>query len=176
MADPEEPEPEHVAMADPEEPLQDAPQPGDPSDAQPSETAPSASPIPIPPGGGEGAVGRPGGGIEGEGILNFEAMEHEIAPYLMEIRRRVEARWRNAMSLRYQGTQPTRAVIECVIQPDGSLAYARVLDAGNTLNFAPISRQAIEEAAPFPPFPFEPPPVYSNPNITIRWTFNYLRR
>lgn len=111
---------------------------------------------------------------EGKGFLAFEAMKSEIAPYMMEIRRRVERHWRAAMTLKYSGTTPTKAVIDCAISPEGELLYVTVVEPGSSVSFAPLCKESIEKAGPFPPFPFKVPDIYRNKNLEIHWTFNFL--
>jgi len=108
------------------------------------------------------------------GFLGFEAMRDDIAPYLRIIRDRVEPKWKMAVQTRYRGTGSAKAVIDCAIRPDGTLAYARIVEDGGSLRHALICKRAIESAAPFPPFPFEVPQMYRNDNLQIHWTFNFL--
>ena len=108
------------------------------------------------------------------GFLNFEAMQSEIAPYLKEIQSRVEKRWRIALDMKYRGNQPTAAVVDCAIGPDGKLVFVNIIDAGKTLGYAHVCKEAIELAAPFPPFPFKVPEMYKDKNLEIRWTFNFM--
>lgn len=111
---------------------------------------------------------------EGKGFQAFEAMKSEVAPYMMEIRRRVERHWRAAMTLKYSGTTPTKAVIDCAISPEGELLYVTIVEPGSSVSFAPICKESIEKAGPFPPFPFKVPDIYRNKNLEIHWTFNFL--
>jgi hypothetical protein len=114
------------------------------------------------------------GGIKGKGFLGFEAMQDEVAPYLLEVRRRVERHWRAAMALRFGGTTPTRAEVDCAITPEGTLEFVRIAEPGKAIGFAPLCKESIEKAAPFPPFPFKVPDIYRNKNIEIRWTFQFM--
>lgn len=117
---------------------------------------------------------REGGGAKSKGFLSFEAKRHEFAPYLRQVRERVEARWRDALLSRYSGAGPAKAVIDCSISPDGHLVELTVVDPGDSLTYAPVCMAAIRESAPFPPFPFEVPAVYRNKNLEIRWTFSLM--
>ena len=118
--------------------------------------------------------GRVEGGVKRTGLLSFEAMESEIAPYLKVIRQRVERNWRTALHTRYSGTSRTRAVLDCAIAPDGHIIEVAIVEAGDSATFAPLCKQAIENAGPFGPFPFEVPEVYRSKNLEIRWTFSFL--
>jgi len=135
-----------------------------------------AQPLPgTPPGLPPGeSRGRVDGGVKNKGVLGFEAAEHEIAPYMKEIRSRVERNWRSALQMKYSGTQPTAAVLDCAIAPDGAVAYVNIVDAGSSATYAPLCKEAIEKAGPFPAFPFKVPDVYRSQNLEIRWTFSFL--
>ncbi len=128
--------------------------------------------IPLRPG---QTRGRAEGGVKNIGFVGFEAMKDELAPYLKVLRNRVERRWQTAIVMRYSGTTPTQAVVDCAIRPDGTLAFAAVVEPGSSASFAPLCQQAIRNAAPFPPFPFEVPEIYRNENLEIRWTFSFLK-
>lgn len=112
--------------------------------------------------------------VNRQGLAGFEAMQDQIAPYLREVRRRVERRWNVALLTRYSGTSPTEAVIDCAIAPDGSLLFARIVGAPRDRVFAALCQAALEQAAPFGPFPFEVPDLYREKNLEIRWTFSFL--
>ncbi len=135
-------------------------------------------PVPPQPSTPETAPKEARGRVEGnamrKGFLAFEAMADDVAPYLRDVRRRVETRWRAALHLRYSGTTATRAVLDCAIAPDGTLAYVRIVDSGGSPTYAALCREAIERAGPFPPFPFQVPDMYREKNLEIRWTFSFL--
>jgi outer membrane biosynthesis protein TonB len=150
---------------------------------QAARAAEAASGAPQPPTlpSGEGPGAKPGkfrgsiqGGIMGKGVLGFEAKKDQLAAYLLEVQRRVELKWNMAMGLRYTGTTPTKAVVDCVIGPDGNLVRVDIVKEGNSPTYAPICRESIVNAAPFPKFPFEVPDIYRDKTLEIRWTFNFL--
>ena len=157
------------------------PRPG----SEPLQVAQAEPPV-LPPGRPQGRVD---GGVHSKGFTGFEAMEDEIAPYLKEVRARVERNWRAALQLRYSGTTPTKAVLECSIRPDGMLLHVRIVEAGVPTTgdstsavspsgvsptYAPLCKEAIERAAPFPAFPFKIPEMYRERSLQIRWTFSFL--
>jgi outer membrane biosynthesis protein TonB len=115
-----------------------------------------------------------GGGVQTRGLGAFEAHQDELAPYLLEVRKTVERHWRAALELRYSGTTPTAAVVDCAIRPDGSLAYVTVVEPGDSVSFGGLCQGAIEKAGPFAPFPFEVPDIYRSKDLEIRWTFNFM--
>lgn len=138
----------------------------EPVDEQPDTQAPE-----LPQGRSRGSVE---GGVLKRGFLNFEAKEHEFAPYLKVVRNRVERHWRQAILLRYSGATRRKAVLDCAIAADGRIVEVTIVDSGGSGTYAAMCRQAVLDAGPFPPFPFDVPPGYRTQNIEIRWTFSYL--
>jgi hypothetical protein len=119
--------------------------------------------------------GQVDGGVIDEGFMACEALKSEVAPYLRQVRERVQQHWYAAMAFRYAGVSPTKAVVDCAINPDGKLVYARIVETGNSPTYAPLCKEAIDKSDPFPPFPFQVPDIYRTKNLEIRWTFSYLR-
>jgi outer membrane biosynthesis protein TonB len=144
----------------------------DPQRFRVAEAAPPAPSMPVQE--LRSSRGRQEGGTFNSGFTSFEANKHELGEYMLHVRSLVEREWRLALRLRYTGVSRTDAVIECSIRPDGTLEYARVLEPGTSLTFAVLCRQAIEQAAPFGPFPFEVPEIYRKENLEITWRFSYL--
>jgi len=118
--------------------------------------------------------GREGGGAEDSGFTSFEANKHALGEYMLGVRKRVERQWRSALHLRYVGASRTEAVIHCVIRPDGTIESASIVDAGTSLTYAVLCREAVEKAGPFGAFPFDVPEIYRNDNLEINWKFSYL--
>jgi len=114
------------------------------------------------------------GGVTSQGFLSFEAKQSEFAPYLRTVRDRVEKRWKAIMHVRYSGATTVQAVVDCAIAPDGKLDRVAIVEPGASATFAGLCKQAIEQAGPFGPFPFQVPDVYQSRNIEIRWTFSFL--
>lgn len=135
-----------------------------------------AEPPPMPPADSREASSRVEGGVKGRGVIAFAAKQDELAAYLRQIQTRVETRWKTLIAMRYSGAQPTKVVLDCAITPEGKLAAATIVDAGDSPSFAPLCKEAIEKASPFAPFPFAVPKVYRNENLEIRWTFSFLQR
>lgn len=165
---PEEKSPGSGAMSDEEaaaEPIQMAQAP------MPIEPMPEAPPVPL-----GRTTGRVDGGVKSYGFTGFEARKSEIAPYLAEIRKRVGKRWRSNIQMKYSGSMPTKAVVDCEIGADGKVVRAEIVEAGTSPTFGPLCKDAIEGAGPFPPFPFEVPDIYRNRNLEIRWTFSFMTR
>ncbi|MCP4643812.1 MAG: hypothetical protein GY851_25430 [bacterium] len=179
------------ALADAPSPGESAPKPAE-AGLQPVEAVEPPQPEPAPEipepiqlakadtlaGGPEptDSRGRVEGGVKNPGSLAFEAKKHELAPYLKDIKTRVERRWKALIALRYSGSQPTKAVVDCAITPKGTLKFATIVDRGSSATFGPLCEQALKTAAPFPPYPFDVSPIYQNDCIEIRWTFSFLHR
>ncbi len=108
------------------------------------------------------------------GMTNFEALRHDLAPYLDQVKKAVERRWIEMLLMRYSGTSPTRAEIFCAIAPDGTLVEASIVGMPKEYLFAGLCRDAVQRAAPFPPFPFQVPDIYRNQNLQITWHFSFL--
>lgn len=118
--------------------------------------------------------GRDGGGATNSGFTSFEANKHALGEYMLQVRNKVEREWRTALHLRYSGVSRTDATIKCSIRPDGTLEFVEITDAGSSLTYAVLCREAIEKAGPFEPFPFDVPEIYRNENLEINWRFSYM--
>ena len=129
---PPEPEPVQSAMPEPlpapapEDLLEDAPREASEAPVRIARAMPPPSPPPQPAPAPRPPAERPKrsrGSLDSEvknlGFTNFEAIQDEIAPYLLEIRKYVERRWIEMLLTRYSGTKPALAVIDCAIRPDG---------------------------------------------------------
>lgn len=108
------------------------------------------------------------------GILGYEALQDQLAPYLKEIQQRVEKYWRHYLYTRYSGTKPTEVVIDCEINPEGKIVRIDVIGEPEDPLFLGICKQSLQKSAPFSPFPFQVSDIYSNKNLQIRWTFSFM--
>ena len=118
--------------------------------------------------------GRLRDAVKKEGPASFEAHHEQFAPYMHEVRRRVEREWNAALMMRYAGTSPTEAVVDCAIAPDGTLVRVEVIGEPEERVYAALCKDAVEKAGPFRPFPFAVPDAYRSKNLEIRWTFSFL--
>lgn len=112
--------------------------------------------------------------VKKEGLLGFEALQDQLAPYLREIQRRVEKYWIHYLLTRYSGTKPTEVLIDCEISPEGKIVKIDIIGNPEDPLFAGICKQALQQSAPFSPFPFQVPDIYQNKNLQIRWTFSFM--
>lgn len=138
----------------------------------PAPPAPAAPQVPVQELRAE--KGREGGGATNSGFTSFEANKHALGEYMLKVRNAVEREWRTALHLRYSGVSRTDATIRCSIRPDGSLEFVTITNAGSSLTYAVLCREAIEKAGPFEPFPFDVPEIYRNQNLEINWKFSYM--
>ncbi len=112
--------------------------------------------------------------VKKEGILAYEALQDQLAPYLKEIQKRVERYWRHYLYTRYSGTKPTEVVIDCEINSEGKIVRIDVIGEPEDPLFLGICKQSLQKSAPFSPFPFQVSDIYRNKNLQIRWTFSFL--
>jgi protein TonB len=170
------PKKKKTMVAQVERPPVNEPPPAE-SDSQQRDEGNAGNETPLPAADAEGkpSRGRVDGNVRNLGFLGFEAIRSEVAPYLKEVRKRVERQWHAALQMRYSGTTPTRAVIQCAIAPDGRLIQADIVEAGDSPTYAALCKQAIKNAAPFPAFPFQVPEMYRSKDLEIRWTFDFLK-
>ena len=113
-------------------------------------------------------------GVDRIGQTNFEAIEDEMGPYLLRIRRMVQQSWLSVLLTKYSGTSPTEAEIYCAIAPDGKVISVSIVGAPQDRLFAYLCKYAIEQAGPFGAFTFEVPEMYRNKNLEIHWSFEFL--
>lgn len=119
------------------------------------------------------ARGRLRNRVTNQGFTSFEAIQHEVAPYLEEVKKRVERQWTTAL-MKYNGTQARSVEVDCEIAADGSLALVEVVAPVGDVIYETLCAEAIRSAGPFDPFPFEVPEIYQNQNLEIRWRFSFL--
>ncbi len=112
--------------------------------------------------------------VKREGILGFEAIQNQLAPYLRGVQKQVERYWLHFLLTRYSGTKPTEVVIDCEIDENGKLVRAEVVGMVEDPFYASICKLALERASPFPPFPFKVPDIYQKKTLQIRWTFSFM--
>lgn len=117
---------------------------------------------------------RERGGVTKQGETNFDAIQSEIAPYLKQVRDKVERQWNQMLYTRYSGTSPVKAVIDCAINPMGELVSVTVAGTDQDRIYSALCRDAVQRAGPFGPFPFKVPEIYRGKNLEIRWTFSFL--
>lgn len=164
-----EPAPRPEPANEPEEPAATAEPPMQIAQAQPP-----AEPSPPPVQELRATRGREDGGAQPGGFTSFEAKQHELGEYMLDVRNHVEREWRTALATRYAGVGPAKALLDCSIRPDGTLEYVRIVNGGDSPGFATLCKAAVERASRnFKPFPFEVPEIYRSKNLEVRWQFQY---
>lgn len=152
--------------------------PREQTDAESASGGPPRFSPPAAPDTAEGGLpvsrGRVYDKVNKQGFPGFEAAQSEVAPYLREVRRRVENRWNAMLLTRYSGTSPSTVLIDCGIASDGHLAYVNIAGDPKDRVYAALCKEAVEKAGPFGAFPFKVPDMYRNKNLEIRWTFSFL--
>lgn len=170
-----QPKPETGAEEAKTPPIQMADARTSPSDASAKTPAPAAD---GPPGDNRPedspTRGAANSGVRKVGVLGFEALQSEIAPYLKRVQDAVEKHWRETLLTKYNGSNAVRAEIDCEIAADGRIVSLKVAGTPDDRIYAALCKEAIEKAGPFGPFPFVVPDMYRNRNLEIRWSFNFL--
>lgn len=169
----ENPQPQVVAKNPPEKQFDLKPTEPKPESFKVAQAQPAA-PMRVPTQELRAEKGREGGGAEDKGATSFAANKHALGDYMLKVRNRVEREWRTALSLKYGGASRTDAVIHCVIRPDGTIESVSIADAGKSLTYAVLCRDAVQKAGPFGPFPFDVPEIYRTENLEINWKFSYM--
>ncbi len=144
------------------------------TEAPPAPTAQARPAIAAPPAPATPPRGRMNNGVMTKGFTSYAAIEDEIAPYLEQVKKKVELRWREALLLQYSGSQPRDVEVDCEIAKDGSLVSVKLAAPSEDRVYGQLCLDAIRKAAPFAAFPFEVPDIYRNQNLEIRWHFSFL--
>lgn len=113
-------------------------------------------------------------GVEQVGLAGYEAIQDELAPYLRQMKDKVDLYWKQKMLLNYTGSKPVKVEIDCEIDHNGHIVSVKVVGNPDDKIYAALCKQAMVMAAPFGPFPFKVPDIYRNKNLEIRWAFNFL--
>ena len=116
---------------------------------------------------------RENGGTDRNGDLNFEARQHVLGEYMLGVRRKVERSWRSAVRIKYANVRHAETRVKLSIRPDGTIASVEIVDQGTSFSFAALSREAVQQAGPFEPLPFDVPEIYRSRNLEITWRFTY---
>lgn len=114
---------------------------------------------------------------EAEGELSFEATQHFFADYFLRMRREIETTWTLLLTSRYKKMDPSRAVFDFLVRPDGTLADLSPLGAEGDELFPLVCGLAVRNSSPFGPVPYEAVPQLPESArrlpLRVRVTFNY---
>lgn len=114
---------------------------------------------------------------EAEGEFSFEATQHFFADYYLRMQHEIETTWTLLLTSRYRKMDPSRAVLDFLVRPDGTLAELSPLAAEGDELFPLVCGLAVRNSAPFGPVPYEavpqlPESAHRLP-LRVRATFNY---
>ena len=201
-----EPSRERSGIQVPSEPVREAPPPDPPQEETAPETPPhrpqpprpQSRPSPAAPPAQEtapptafqlGETFRPGkpsltpaeedllARAEAEGELSFEATRHFFADYFLRMRREIETTWTLLLTSRYKKMDPSRAVFDFLVRPDGTLEALSPLAVEGDELFPLVCGLAVRNSAPFGPVPYEAVPRLPESArrlpLRVRVTFNY---
>ena len=135
---------------------------------------PATTPDPLAAVPASPARGRLDNRVVTKGFTSYGAIQDKIAPYLEHVKKKVERRWREALLLRYSGTEPRGVEVDCEIAADGTLVSVKLAAPAEDAVYGALCLDAIRGVAPFDKFPFEVPEIYRNQNLEIRWHFRFL--
>jgi TonB family protein len=113
-------------------------------------------------------AGRDGDAGTSERIVSLETQSSEYAPYLADVKRRIERHWEIPHYARQTGLTG-KLVLVFSITPGGSLAQLEVTESSGTSVLDDAAVQAVRDAAPYAPFP----PMFTFERLTIIANFRY---
>jgi hypothetical protein len=112
------------------------------------------------------------------GEFSYEATQHFFADYYLRMRREVEVTWNLLLSTRYLGLDPSRAVVDFQVLPDGSLGEVHIRTLEGDELFAGACVGSIRRSAPFGPVPYDArlPEETRGLPLHMRYTFTLRNR
>lgn len=111
-----------------------------------------------------------------EGEFSYEATQSLFADYFLGIKNEVETKWNLLLFSRYSNLEPSRAVIEVLVQPDGTLGEMVVSARDGDELFPVVSSVAIKNSAPFGPIPYDPRMPAEARELPLRIRFHFTIR
>ncbi|MBN2461258.1 MAG: energy transducer TonB [Candidatus Cloacimonetes bacterium] len=106
------------------------------------------------------------------GGLSFNTYEWDFAPYLLDMKRRIENKVKPPPAFYHMGIISGEAKIRFIVNPDGRIRALEVLESQGHESLTQTSVSAIEWAAPFLPLPGNFPEDFLE--VTAR--FSYIIR
>ncbi len=128
-------------------------------------------------------LGRRGASVEGQGvdagqggdtgtgerIVSLETKSSEFAPYLADVKRRIERHWQIPLYARQTGLTGN-LVLVFSITPEGGLAQVKITESSGTSVLDDAAVEAVRAAAPYGPFPSK----FTFQRLTIVGNFRYV--
>lgn len=111
-----------------------------------------------------------------EGEFSYEATQSLFADYFLGIKNEVETKWNLLLFGRYSNLDPSRTVIEVLVQPDGTLGEMVVSAREGDELFPVVSSVAIKNSAPFGPIPYDPRMPAEARDLPLRIRFHFTIR
>jgi len=119
--------------------------------------------------GGKGFdAGEQGDTGTGERIVSLETQSSEYAPYLADVKRRIERHWEIPPYARETGLTG-KLVLVFSITADGNVAHLEITESSGTSVLDDAAVQAVRAAAPYGPFPSQ----FTFRRLTIVGNFRY---
>ena len=87
------------------------------------------------------------------GDLSFNTIDFEYAPYLLELKRRVEEHWYPPVAFRGGLSYTGNALIRFAVNRDGSLGLLELVSGADHPSLDTAAMNAVRFGAPFPPLP-----------------------
>jgi len=113
-------------------------------------------------------AGKDGDAGTDERIVSLETQGSEYAPYLAEVKRRIERHWEIPPYARQTGLTG-KLVLVFSITPGGTLAQVEITESSGTSVLDDAAVQAVRDAAPYAPFPS----MFTFQRLTIVANFRY---
>lgn len=108
----------------------------------------------------------------GFGEITFNVKKHEVAPYIIKMKKKIEEHWAPPVIFTYYGLTSGETVVQFKIMPDGSVNDLKVIREKGDESLKKSSLQAIMDASPFDPLP--PQILTDEKYLSITFTFYYI--
>ncbi len=108
----------------------------------------------------------------GFGEVTFNAKKHDVAPYIIKMKKRIEDHWAPPVLFTYYGLTSGETVVQFKIMPDGKVEDVKVIKEKGDESLKKSSIQAILDAGPFDPIP--PQILTDEKYLGITFTFYYV--
>lgn len=105
------------------------------------------------------------------GSVSFNVKRHDVAPYIIKMKKRIEEYWAPPVLFTYYG-KGGETVIQFKIMPDGKVEDVKVITEKGDESLKKSSLQAILDASPFDPIPQQI--LAEEKYLAITFTFYYI--
>ena len=103
------------------------------------------------------------------GGLQFNTYDWDFAPYLLEMKKKIESKINPPFAFTHMGMISGEAKIQFIIEPSGFLKELKILDSKGHESLTLTSQKAIEWATPFMPLPSD----FPEDKLIVTATFHY---